>query len=126
MQSPDEIKEYLSKIRKSIAESEALVEQASLRIQETDRFLAQQGLTREQVMGFQFTDEQRELVNRELQRRGLGRLDFTDHESFDDLTDAMRAKTDDAPTEAPQAERRDEVEERADRFRMMMREYRVT
>ena len=122
----DEIQEYLAKIRKTVAESEAMAQQVELRLQETDRLLASQGLTREQVLSFRFTDEQRELVNRELQRRGLGRLDFTDHESFDDLTDAMRAKTDDAPAEAPQAERRDEVEERADRFRMMMREYRVT
>lgn len=121
----DEIQEYLAKIRKTVAESEAMVQQVELRIQETDRLLASQGLTREQVLSFQFTDEQRELVNRELERRGLGRLDFSTHEGFDDLTDVMRAKDDDAAAEEPQ-QRPDEVAERADRFRMMMREYRVT
>ena len=122
----DEIQEYLAKIRKTVAESEAMAQQVELRLQETDRLLASQGLTREQVLSFKFTDEQRELVNRELQRRGLGRLDFVTHEGFDELTDAMRAKSDDVPAPEPESQPRDEVEERADRFRMMMREYRVT
>ena len=121
----DEIQEYLAKIRKTVAESEAMAQQIDLRIQETDRLLASQGLTREQVLGFQFTDEQRELVNRELERRGLGRLDFSSHEGFDDLTDTMRAKSDEPVAEEPQ-QRHDEVAERADRFRMMMREYRIS
>ena len=121
----DEIQEYLAKIRKTVAESEAMAQQVELRIQETDRLLASQGLTREQVLGFQFTDEQRELVNRELERRGLGRLDFSTHEGFDDLTDSVRAKEDDAPAPAPR-QQPNEVEERADRFRMMMREFRVS
>lgn len=121
----DEIQEYLAKIRKTVAESEAMAQQVELRIQETDRLLASQGLTREQVLGFQFTDEQRELVNRELERRGLGRLDFSTHEGFDDLTDAMRMKSDDMVAEESR-QRHDEVAERADRFRMMMKEFRVS
>lgn len=121
----DEIQEYLAKIRKTVAESEAMAQQVELRIQETDRLLASQGLTREQVLGFQFTDEQRELVNRELERRGLGRLDFSSREGFDDLTDSVRAKEDGEYAATP-PRRTDEVEERADRFRMMMREYRVS
>lgn len=121
----DEIQEYLAKIRKTVAESEAMAQQVELRIQETDRLLASQGLTREQVLGFQFTDEQRELVNRELERRGLGRLDFSTHEGFDDLTDAMRMKSDDMVAEESW-QRHDEVAERADRFRMMMKEFRVS
>ena len=57
---------YLARIRKTIADSERLVEAARLRIAETDRMLEKQGLTREQVMNFRFSPEQREAVNREL------------------------------------------------------------
>ena len=62
---------YLARIRKTIADSERLVEAARLRIAETDRMLEKQGLTREQVMNFRFSPEQREAVNRELVRNGL-------------------------------------------------------
>lgn len=67
---------YLARIRRTIAESSRLVEQAQLRIAETDRMLESQGLTREQVMGFRFSEEQRELVNRELARRGMEPVDW--------------------------------------------------
>ena len=121
----DEIQAYLAKIRKTVAESEAMAQQIDLRLQETDRLLASQGLTREQVMGFQFTDEQRELVNEELVRRGLGRLDFAAHEGFDDLTDRMRDVAS-ARAVAEEAVRGDdEVSDRAGKFRMMMQQYRV-
>lgn len=121
----DEIQAYLAKIRKTVAESEAMAQQIDLRLQETDRLLAAQGLTREQVMGFQFTDEQRELVNEELARRGLGRLDFAAHEGFDDLTDRMRDVAS-ARAVAEEAVRGDdEVSDRAGKFRMMMQQYRV-
>ena len=70
-----ETEAYLARIRRTIAESNRLVEQAGLRIAETDRFLASQGLTREQVMGFRFTDEQRDMVNRELVRNGMEPLE---------------------------------------------------
>ena len=121
----DEIQAYLAKIRKTVAESEAMAQQIDLRLQETDRLLAAQGLTREQVMGFQFTDEQRELVNEELARRGLGRLDFAAHEGFDDLTDRMRDVAS-ARAVAEEAVRgNDEVSDRAGKFRMMMQQYRV-
>ena len=66
-----DIEAYLARIRKTIADSNALVSQAELRIAETDRLLAEQGLTREQVMGFRFTGEQKLMVNEELKRRGL-------------------------------------------------------
>ena len=39
-----ETQAYLARIRKTIAESNRLVEQAGLRIRETDRMLEQQGL----------------------------------------------------------------------------------
>ena len=67
----DEIEELLARTRKNIAESRELVSQAELRIAETDRFLAQQGLTREQVMNMRFTPAQKLAVNEELQRMGL-------------------------------------------------------
>ena len=70
-----ETEEFLAKIRKTIAESDRLVSQAELRIAETDRMLEKQGLTREQVMGMRFTDEQREMVNRELVRQGMEPLE---------------------------------------------------
>ena len=66
---------YLARIRKTIAESEALVAQTELRMRETDRLLESQGLTREQVMAMTFSDAQLEAVNAELERRGLDPLE---------------------------------------------------
>ena len=73
-----ETEAYLARIRRTIAESSRLVEQAGLCIAETDRLLESQGLTREQVMGFRFTDAQREAVNRELVRQGMEPLEEED------------------------------------------------
>ena len=70
-----ETKAYLARIRKTIEASSRLVEQAGLRIRETDRMLEQQGLTREQVMQMHFSSAQKEAVNAELRRRGLDPLD---------------------------------------------------
>lgn len=66
---------YLARIRKTIADSERLVEAARLRMAETDRMLEKQGLTREQVMAIHFTSAQREAVNRELVRLGMPPLE---------------------------------------------------
>lgn len=71
----NDVEAYLAGIRKTIADSNALVAQAELRIQETDRMLAQQGLTREQVLAMQFSDEQVRAANEELKRRGMEPLD---------------------------------------------------
>ena len=70
-----DVEAYLARIRRTIAESSRLVEQADLRIRETDRLLESQGLTREQVMGMRFTGAQLEAVNRELARQGLEPLE---------------------------------------------------
>ena len=67
----DDLDEYLARIRKTIAESEALVAQTELRMRETDRLLESQGLTREQVLSLRFSKEQKLAVNEELKRRGL-------------------------------------------------------
>ena len=53
----------------------------TLRIAETDRLLAKQGLTREEIGKMRFTTEQRELVNEELRRRGLEPIADWDEES---------------------------------------------
>ena len=80
-----DIDAYLARIRKTIAESNALVSQAELRLSETDRLLAEQGLTREQVMGFQFSGEQKLMVNAELKRRGLPPIE-EEEPRIDDLS----------------------------------------
>lgn len=67
----EDIEATLARARKTVKQARALVAEADLRIQETDRFLAQQGLTREQVMAMRFTPEQRALANEELKRHGL-------------------------------------------------------
>ena len=74
----DEIEELLARTRKNIAESRELVSQAELRIVETDRFLAQHGLTREQVLNMRFTPAQKLAVNEELQRLGLPQVEDDD------------------------------------------------
>jgi len=66
-----ETEAYLARIRKTVKESRALVEQVELRRAETDRLLESQGLTREQLAAIRFTPEQIARVNEELRRRGL-------------------------------------------------------
>lgn len=78
MVGKEEIDSYLAKIRRTISESEAMVQRARLCMQETDRLLESQGLTREQVLALRITDEQRELVNAELKRRGFPELEHMD------------------------------------------------
>lgn len=113
---------YLARIRKTIADSERLVEAAKLRMAETDRFLEKQGLTREQVMGFQFTGEQREAVNRELAKMGL--------EPLEDAEPAPPCAEDETPPPAPfalpgGAAAGDELAERQRKFGMMMKPFQI-
>ena len=70
-----EIEEYLKCVRKSISESEALVEQAERRIAETDELLERVGMTREELRRMRPTPEQIQLVNEELARRGIEPLE---------------------------------------------------
>ena len=96
----EEIEELLARTRKNIAESRALVSEAELRIVETDRFLAQQGLTREQVMKLRFSPEQRLAVNEELQRRGLSPIEDDDAAyDFNAATDELRTASEDTGNE---------------------------
>jgi len=116
-----EIQELLARTRKTIAESRSLVEQASLRIAETDRFLAARGLTREQVNSFAFSREQILAVNEELRRRGLPPLE-DDETAFD-----FAAATADLRAEEESAEPPDDdlLAERRRKFGNFMQNYRL-
>ena len=118
----EELNEYLAGIRKTIAESNAMVEQARLRIAETDRLLESQGLTREQVLGFQVSHEAMLAVNEELRRRGLPPIEGDDAAfDFAAATDELRA-ADRAPSPPPPG---DELAERQRKFGAFMQEYRL-
>ena len=120
MKPKEDLDEYLARIRKTIADSRELVAQAELRFAETDRLLESQGLTREQVQAMNFTEAQREAANRELVRRGMEPIDFSDGFPPPGA----------GPEEAPSAEREsapggDEMENRRMKFSMMMKPFRI-
>ena len=79
----DEVESFLAGIRKTITDSEKLIESTRLRIAETDRMLESQGLTREQVLALEFTPEQRLRVNEELRRLGLPPIEDEEPPDFD-------------------------------------------
>jgi len=116
-------KEYLARIRRTIEESNRLVEQADLRLKETDRMLEQQGLTREQVMAIQFSDAQREMLSAEMKRRGMDPIEI-----WDDI-DRHRArpvKDFEATAQVPsEAYTDDEVSYRQRKFGMMMKPFQI-
>ena len=126
-----ETEAYLARIRRTIAESSRLVEQAGLRIAETDRMLESQGLTREQVMGFKFTDAQREAVNRELARQGLEPIEEEDFSRRDaeaaetqSFSEGLRASGFSAPLRDEVAVT-GELAERQRTFGMMMKPFQI-
>lgn len=110
---------YLARIRKTIADSERLVEATKLRMAETDRLLEKQGLTREQVMGFHFTKAQREAVNRELARRGLDPLEDYDEEPAPSFAEESH------PLPSVEDASGDELAERRRKFGMMMKPFQL-
>jgi len=113
------IEATLAKARKVVAESRDLMNQVQLRMQETDRLLAKQGLTREQVRALRFTKEQRQLVNHELVRRGLPPIEEPE-DDFDSATAAIRAsQIETCPDDG------DVLLERQRKFGNFMREYRL-
>lgn len=119
--TPEETKDYLAKIRKTIADSQAAIDAANLRIRETDRLLASQGLTREQVLGFKVTREQLLAVNEELRRRGLPPVEDEDEAfDFNAATATLRDRT-----ELPRVNPADEFAERQRRFGALMHEIRL-
>ena len=103
------IEESLARARKTVAESRALMEQVNLRIQETDRLLAQQGLTREQLQNMRFTDEQRRIANEQLERMGLPTLE----------------KVDEPDVPAPIDDKKVDLDERRDKFGSFMKDMRL-
>lgn len=116
-ESPEEIKEYLAKVKRTIAESEAMAETVRLRMRETDRLLAAQGLTREQVAHLAITQEQRRLVNQELKRRGLPELE--DGEETPDVFGGYRPPGVDVP------DTQGDLDNRRERFGAMMHDLRL-
>ena len=114
-----EIEDTLARARKTVADSRDLMARVNLRIQETDRFLAKQGLTREEVRGFRFTGEQRQLVNEELKRRGLPPVEEEEID-FDAMTAAARASRLEMGSDSD-----DVVSERQRKFGNFMREIRL-
>lgn len=118
-----ETEEYLARVRNTVNASKALIAQAELRIAETDRLLAEHGLTREQLMAANFTPEQKQRVNEELKRRGLPQLEFDDEPYEEDarLTGEGRAAE-------PNVEAEDvkpDLENRKRKFNVMMNNYRL-
>ncbi len=119
--TPSEVQEYLAKIRKTVADSQAAIDAAQLRLKETDRLLESQGLTREQVMDFQITPAHRLAVNEELRRRGLPPLEDGDAAGdFDAATARLRSEA-----AAPQAEPEADPADRPRRFANLMHEFRL-
>ena len=118
----DDLDQYLARIRKTIAESEALVSQTELRMRETDRLLESQGLTREQVLAMRFTREQKLAVNEELKRRGLPPLDDTGDDPVPD-PDAPAPVGIPAAPNVPLADSQGDLENRQKKFGMMMKPF---
>lgn len=119
--SQAEIESYLAMIRKTIADSERLVSQAELRIAETDRMLAQQGLTREQVLAMEVPQSQIDAANAELRRRGLPELDDGGWDAPRDDEDGHGAFQPEVPLDGAA----DEVDARREKFGMMMKPFRI-
>ncbi len=120
----DDLDEYLARIRKTIAESEALVQQTELRMRETDRMLESQGLTREQLLSVRFTREQKLAVNEELKRRGLPPLDDADEEPPPEPESAVPAGVP-AASNVPVADSQGDLENRRRKFGMMMKPFSI-
>lgn len=113
----EDIKAYLAKIRKTIADSKELVSQAQLRMAETDRMLERQGLTREQVMSMRFSEAQREAVNSELRRQGM--------EPFDEWEPLKPDEERPSPFAPLPEDSGGDLENRQRKFGMMMKPFQI-
>ena len=122
--SDQDLDEYLARIRKTIAESESLVQQAELRMRETDRLLESQGLSREQVLALRFTKEQKLAVNEELKRRGLPPLEDDGAEVDDDPSVPSPIGIPAAPNFSSRDSQGD-LENRQRKFGMMMKPFSI-
>ena len=119
--SARETEAYLARIRKTIEESSRVVEQAGLRIRETDRLLEQQGLTREQVMAMHFSDAQIEAANAELKRRGLDPIEKWERSGLTEQEEFAVGRSSPPAEAAPDSE----LAERQRKFGMMMKPFQI-
>lgn len=122
MNDEKELDDYLARIRKTIAESEALVAQTELRMRETDRLLESQGVTREQVMAMRFSKEQKLAVNEELKRRGLPPIEDDGDDPEPDPDVPPPAGIPAAPNFGS-ADSQGDLENRQKKFGMMMKPF---
>lgn len=113
---------YLDRIRKTIADTDAIIAQTELRMAETDRMLERQGLTREQVMAFKFSDAQLEAANEELKRRGFDPLERWERGEWDGSSEKTVAPQDLA-VESSTSDA--ELENRQRKFGMMMKPFQI-
>ena len=116
----EDVQAYLARIRKTIADSKRVVEQAALRVAETDRLLERQGLTREQVMAMQFSDAQKRAVDAELRRRGLDPLEWWSEVERPEPEDESRLPDADVGMASDA-----ELENRQRKFGMMMKPFQI-
>jgi len=119
----EETEAYLAKIRKTIAESQRMVESVDLQLQETDRFLASQGVTREEFLQYKVSREDLLRVNEELRRQGLPPLE--DDETAFDFNAATERLRGAADATAERGATGDELAERQKKFGTFMQEYRL-
>ena len=127
-QMDDETRAYLAKIQRTIAASRELMSQAELRRAETDRMLAEQGLTREQVLGLRFTPEQLKAANAELARRGLPPIDEEEVLMGDARADADARLTGAGRAADPNfnpEDAKEDLENRKRKFNVMMSDLRL-
>ena len=126
-QTPDDIQEYLAKIQRTVAESEAMVAAAQLRLEETDRLLEANGLTREAIAQWHPTGQQRLAANEFLRKNGLPPLEEDECATdFDAATAQIRAERSEAPLPVDDnAPKEDVAVERQRKFRNFMRDFRL-
>ena len=119
----EELDQYLAKIRKTVSESEAVVEQVERRVAQTDELLSQYGITREQLRQIRPTPEQVEEVNDELRRRGFDPIDYVlpPVDTYPELGRAAEPNF-----ESPEfVSGEDELENRKRKFNTMMQNWRL-
>ncbi len=123
-----ETKAYLAKIQRTIAASNELISQAEMRRAETDRMLAEQGLTREQVEALRFTPEQLKAANAELARRGLPPIEEEQVLAGDARADADARLTGAGRAADPNfnpEDSKEDLENRKRKFNVMMSDLRL-
>ena len=120
----DEVDQCLAKVRKTVSESEALIDQVERRIAQSDELFEQCGVSREQLMKIRPTDEQMAAVNEELVRRGFEPfepLDFQPEDRYPELGQAAEPNFHTAEFVSGD----EELENRKRKFNTMMQGWRL-